>query len=318
MYAFVHFLRVVNEESLVNSLCKIRIGNLHMHANIARYTRVAAKPKAAANKVTAPTVKAPGGSNTYANVVTGAPHVMSREKTNGLKKISIACDENNQSSFPFALIGCYKDFRAISNTRSMCQGEGFFEVKPFYLGGLWVLLDFPSVESRDLFIQHSGIKSWFSELKVWHADFVVKERLLWLEVEGVPLRAWNHSTFKQIASKWGDLIFVDDADVTNRFSMRLGIKTTHAPLVFESMYVNISDVDYCIRVRELSSWTPNFLSGFKDEEDRDSVNDNNSRDEENEDDSSVHSVPDTYANENNVPVHSVPDTYANENNVLVH
>nr|GEV53902.1 RNA-directed DNA polymerase, eukaryota [Tanacetum cinerariifolium] len=227
---------------------------------------VAAKPKVAPNMVSGPTAKAPGGGrNSYVNAVTGAPDVMSKQKVDGFSKISIDCDENHKTSFPCALIGCYKEFRAISNTRSMCQGEGFFDVKPYYLGGLWVLLDFSSIETRDLFLQHSGIKTWFSMLKVWHDDFVVKERLLWIEVEGVPLRAWNQSTFKRIASRWGDLIFLDDADDTNRFSMRLG---------------------------------------FKDEEGKDSVNDNNSRsDQESEDDDYVHSVPDTFAKANETSSH---------------
>nr|GEZ60989.1 RNA-directed DNA polymerase, eukaryota, reverse transcriptase zinc-binding domain protein [Tanacetum cinerariifolium] len=171
--------------------------------------------KAAPIKVSGPTDKAPGGRNSYVNVVTGAPDARSKQKVDG---------------------------------------------------GLWVLLDFSSIKTRDLFLQHSGIKSWFSMLKVWHNDFAVKERLLWIEVEGVPLCAWNQSTFKKITSRWGDLIFLDDADESNRFSMRLGIKITHAPLVFESIVVDLSGVDHCIRVRELSSWTSNFLSGFKDEE----------------------------------------------------
>ncbi|GJZ02689.1 hypothetical protein Tco_0520650 [Tanacetum coccineum] len=86
--------------------------------------------------------------------------------------------------------------------------------------------------------------------------------------------------------------------------MRLSIKTTHAPLVFKSIVVDLSSVDHCIRVRELSSWTPNFLTGFKDEEGKYSVNDNNSRyDQESEDDSSVYSVSDTYGNENKISSH---------------
>ncbi|GKD13923.1 hypothetical protein Tco_1198330 [Tanacetum coccineum] len=85
-------------------------------------------------------------------------------------------------------------------------------------------------------------------LKVRHDDFVVKERLLWIEFEGVPLRAWNQSTFKQIASRWGDLLFLDDADETNRFSMRLGVKTTHAPLVFESIALKMKRVKILLMI----------------------------------------------------------------------
>ncbi|GJS78584.1 hypothetical protein Tco_0728465 [Tanacetum coccineum] len=49
-----------------------------------------------------------------------------------------------------------------------------------------------------------GVLSWFSLLKPWHDDFVVKDRLIWLELEGVPLLAWNNDTFKKIGSRWGE------------------------------------------------------------------------------------------------------------------
>nr|GEZ21052.1 reverse transcriptase domain, reverse transcriptase zinc-binding domain protein [Tanacetum cinerariifolium] len=41
-----------------------------------------------------------------------------------------------------------------------------------------------------------------SLLKPWYDDFVVEERLVWLEIEGVPLRAWNNDTFTSIGRKW--------------------------------------------------------------------------------------------------------------------
>ncbi|GJU48092.1 RNA-directed DNA polymerase, eukaryota, reverse transcriptase zinc-binding domain protein [Tanacetum coccineum] len=36
----------------------------------------------------------------------------------------------------------------------------------------------------DRFLKHEGIVSWFSTLKPWHDDFVTKDRLIWLEIEG--------------------------------------------------------------------------------------------------------------------------------------
>nr|GEZ70668.1 RNA-directed DNA polymerase, eukaryota, reverse transcriptase zinc-binding domain protein [Tanacetum cinerariifolium] len=59
-----------------------------------------------------------------------------------------------------------------------------------------------------------------------HDDFVVEERLIWLEIEGVPIRAWEHGTFKSIYNKWGDMHFCGDSNKCNR---------------------------------DLCSWTPNFV-----------------------------------------------------------
>ena len=138
------------------------------------------------------------------NVVSFASVVAGRDKAAKYVKpqsspstsISIDCEVMKKCAYPFALVVCFKDFRAISNIRSMCQGEGFNEVEPKYLGGLWVLLDFDSVERRDAFRHHHAFLSWFSAVQPWQNDFVVKERLLWVEVEGIPLLAWSEDTFK--------------------------------------------------------------------------------------------------------------------------
>nr|GEU71594.1 reverse transcriptase domain, reverse transcriptase zinc-binding domain protein [Tanacetum cinerariifolium] len=85
------------------------------------------------------------------------------------------------------------------------------------------------------------------------------ERLIWPEIEGVPLRAWNNETFTHICNKWGEVLFVDDTDGCNRLSKRLCIKSSHGLLVFATIMVTVNKVTYAIRVRELCSWTPSFL-----------------------------------------------------------
>ncbi|GJW90508.1 putative RNA-directed DNA polymerase, eukaryota, reverse transcriptase zinc-binding domain protein [Tanacetum coccineum] len=141
----------------------------------------------------------------------------------------------------------------------MCRSEGFLDVQFKYLGGLWVLFEFLSHNAKDNFIKHEGILSRFSSLKPWHDDFVVKERLIWLEIEGVPLRAWNKETFTYICSKWGEVLFSDDTDECNRLSKWLCIKSSYASLVFATIMIPLNKVTYAIRVRELCSWTPSFL-----------------------------------------------------------
>ncbi|GJU27390.1 putative RNA-directed DNA polymerase, eukaryota, reverse transcriptase zinc-binding domain protein [Tanacetum coccineum] len=182
----------------------------------------------------------------------------------------IEIKQNVSNDFPLAILGCYKDFCSIANTRSLCQSEGFLEVDFKYLGGLWILLEFKGVfvslryfgsESDYRILLVRGISSWFSSMKPWHDDFVVDERLVWLEIEGVPLRAWENDTFKSICSKWGDVIFSDDSDLNNRLSKRLCIKSTHSQLIFATLFVSLNKINYAIRIRELCSWTPTFVGG---------------------------------------------------------
>ena len=82
---------------------------------------------------------------------------------------------------------------------------------------------------------------------------MVEERLVWLEIEGVPIRAWENDTFKSICKKWGDLLFSDDSDPCNRLSKRLCIKSTNPQLIFATIFVTLNKITYAIRVRELCS-----------------------------------------------------------------
>ncbi|KAL4562172.1 hypothetical protein LXL04_034366 [Taraxacum kok-saghyz] len=270
-YGFVRFIRVEYVDALVKSLCNTRIGQLWLYANVSRRPRNA--PSVPTKRPT--TVKAELKVNSharrsgvsYATMVSGKVKE-GDEATQDSHSTSVSIDYEvmNKSAYPFALVACFKDYRAIMNLRSMCQGEGFMDVEPKYLGGLWVLLDFQSLSGRDAFLKHNAFMSWFSDIKPWHNGFVVKERLLWVEVEGLPLLAWCNEMFKRVAAKWEELVFVDNSDNTNRFSIRLGIKIVHAPLVFESVLVNVLGVEYFIQIRELSSWTPTFIDGFKTDE----------------------------------------------------
>ncbi|GKF78746.1 reverse transcriptase domain, reverse transcriptase zinc-binding domain protein, partial [Tanacetum coccineum] len=215
-------------------------------------------------------------ASSYVKVVRGSSKCESKtpnsvHEGDGTNTPSIILSQDKHTDFPLALLGCYKDFQAIANTRSMCRNEGFLNVDFKYLGGLWVLFDFESLDARDKFLNHKGILTWFSTLKPWYDDFVVDECLIWLAVEGVPIRAWDNHVFNQIGSKWGEVIFIDDIDVSNRLSKRLCIKLTYAKLIFVSIMVTLNNVTHTIRVRELCSWTPTFVAPDNESDEEKSI-----------------------------------------------
>jgi hypothetical protein len=254
MFGFCRFIKVSNQESLINSLSNVWIGKLRLYANVARFDRISngkssqarahvVKPASASSKIKLNTNMA----SSYVNVARGSTNINSKspnfvQEDAGIDNPSIIVSQDKPNEFPLALLGCYKDFRAIANTRSMCRNEGFLDVDFKYLGGLWVLFDFGSSDARDKFLNHKGVSTWFTILKPWHDDFVVEERLIWLEVEGVPIRTWDNQVFNQICNKWGEVLFIDDSDVSNRLSKRLCIKSTHANLIFVSILVTLNNV----------------------------------------------------------------------------
>lgn len=149
-----------------------------------------------------------------------------------LPKTSIKYDGDQRLNYPMALLGCYNNLTSIENTRSLIQGEGFMEIDFFYLGGLWVLLDFNSIETRHIFFDHVCINTWFSVFKPWKDDLFVKERIVRLEIEGVSMLAWCNSTYKKIVSKHSKLFCLENQHEHNRYSMRVLMLSSHIYLVF--------------------------------------------------------------------------------------
>nr|GEW96306.1 retrovirus-related Pol polyprotein from transposon TNT 1-94 [Tanacetum cinerariifolium] len=121
-----------------------------------------------------------------------------------------------------------------------CFTKGFSGIKFSYLGGFLVLLEFDSLQSCNKFHTHNGIKSRFSSLCQWTPHFEVVDRVVWIDVEGTPLHAWSRSTFNKIASKWGELVYLDDSNVLNKYNIRLCVKTRVHHLIAESFKVENS------------------------------------------------------------------------------
>ncbi|GJS73074.1 RNA-directed DNA polymerase, eukaryota [Tanacetum coccineum] len=86
----------------------------------------------------------------------------------------------------------------------------FQHVRLAYLGGLWVMIKLTSVQTKMRFMKHVGVASWFSQLCKAQSDFVSRERIVWIDVEGVPLHAWSRPTFSKIGSRWGEVIELED------------------------------------------------------------------------------------------------------------
>nr|GFD53725.1 RNA-directed DNA polymerase, eukaryota [Tanacetum cinerariifolium] len=43
-------------------------------------------------------------------------------------------------------------------------------------------------------------------------DFVSKERVVWVDIEGVPLHGWTRATFNKIRSKWEKALDLEEGN----------------------------------------------------------------------------------------------------------
>ncbi|GJZ63387.1 reverse transcriptase domain, reverse transcriptase zinc-binding domain protein, partial [Tanacetum coccineum] len=314
MFGFCRYNGIDKMENLIDSLNMVWIGKLRLHVNIARFDRNKGfSPNQTFTKKHEPDVKKHEhaastsvkrgvyNSQPFVNVVKGVSNgeKMDSECTPVDDSPTVIVSQDDDNELELALIGCHKDFRSIANSKTICRNEGFTGVEVKYLGGLWVMFVFNDKQVKDSFLKHEGIVSWFSSLEPWHDDFVLKERLVWLEIEGVPIRSWNNDTFKSICKKWGKVLFIDDTDSSNRFSIRLCIKSTHTSLIFASTLVTLNGVTYAFRGERICRWTLTFAPEVAENEEEGSVDKSSNAKSNNDEEDKVESVGEFFDNNGN-------------------
>ncbi|CAH1432005.1 unnamed protein product [Lactuca virosa] len=136
------------------------------------------------------------------------------------------------------VLGKLKEFSMLLVLKNMCKAQGFPGVDCKFVGGMWLMLEFPSQQTCYNFRSNEVVCGWFHQLLDWSRNFVPKERLVWLDIEGMPLRAWSKSKFSKVASKWGIIRHMDET-----LGLNLSIKEVigWSPSFNESVSVNEED-----------------------------------------------------------------------------
>ncbi|GKB82917.1 nucleotide-binding alpha-beta plait domain-containing protein [Tanacetum coccineum] len=278
-FGFVRFINVFNEERLVNNLCTIWVGRLKLHANSVRFHRTPLNKKyhqpnnyvgvnRRSTHVYQKDMGQSGVGNSYVQVVKGNNTSVVAESDH---TPTLVLDDEclNTSDLSNSLMGRVKEFASLSNLKMVLHKEGFNNIKIQYMGELWVLVEFDSEASKKLFHANVGIGSWFSQLIQASKDFTIEGRIVWVEIEGIPFKLWSNNTFKRIASKWGDLLHIDDQDENCFHSKRLCIKTKVGKNIIEAFKIIFRGKVCWIRAKEVTGWVPDFLEESDDEHDSD-------------------------------------------------
>nr|GEZ65034.1 RNA-directed DNA polymerase, eukaryota [Tanacetum cinerariifolium] len=85
------------------------------------------------------------------------------------------------------VMGKVKDIESIPNLRTLLSKKGFPKVKLSYLSGLWVMIELENEVSKSSLVDHVGVNSWFHIMQEATQDFLSEERVVWVDIEGVPL-----------------------------------------------------------------------------------------------------------------------------------
>ncbi|GJS98883.1 RNA-directed DNA polymerase, eukaryota [Tanacetum coccineum] len=260
-FAFVQFIKVFNLDRLVENLCTLWIGSHHLFANHVRFDRPS-KPKVQNIKFPPKngTHQVQGNGNkqsgSFVSAVKGIPQTSAQPFSLPALVLDDSClvtkDLDN------CVMGEVRQFSSINNLHVLLHNEGFPNVEIAYLGGLWVMIKLGSSNAKHNLMKHVGVASWFVRLCKAQSDFVANDRIVWIDIEGVPLHAWSRNTFQKIGSKWGEVMELEEDNVDLFARKRLCIKTNQADNILESFKIIVKGKVFRIRAKELFVWSPSF------------------------------------------------------------
>ncbi|PWA45074.1 hypothetical protein CTI12_AA520810 [Artemisia annua] len=258
-FGFVRFINVFNVDRLVGNISTIWVNRFKLQANIARFQREPLNKKVTEKKndetsrgTFMNSFKDNGGhvgTKSFVNVVKSNDKAGSGEN---FDVPGIVLDDEclNTKDLSNTLLGRVKEFASLSNLKTVLTNEGFMDIRIRYMGELWVMMEFDSFMSKDLFRDNVGVNSWFSEIKQADIEFIPNGRIVWVELEGIPFKFWSGNTFKKVADKWGELLDVDDKDESCLHSKRLCIYTKSHMNIFDDFKLIFRGKVYWVRAKE--------------------------------------------------------------------
>ncbi|GJW01024.1 RNA-directed DNA polymerase, eukaryota [Tanacetum coccineum] len=272
-FGFVRFIKVFDVERLVGNLCTVWIGRHRIHANAARFHRpkgsTSSHQPAMKGKIRDSSIGNTKDNGHRDDVSSYANVVKNQSQGNGENdsKPVLVLDDScvNTQDYSCCLNGKVKEVGVLENLKVALGNEGFTDIDLRYMGGLWVMIAFDSVEAKEKFLLSTGVCSWFSQLIQASSEFITDERVTMVEIEGIPLKVWNENTFIRIASKWGTLLNVENLEKENYHCKRLCVLTKSMSHIFESFKINYKGKTHWVRAIEIPGWTPD-LDDQNDEE----------------------------------------------------
>ncbi|GJZ14905.1 RNA-directed DNA polymerase, eukaryota [Tanacetum coccineum] len=247
-FAFVRFIKVDNVDRLVGNLCTLWIGRMHLHANVVRFERsplLTSRP---------PTNRAPNSAPTYASAAKGI--LSTPLSAVPALVLDDSCTVNHD--LENNVMGEVKQFSSINNLPVLLSNEGFSNVRIVYLGGHWVMIELPSAKAKSKLMKHVGVASWFKSLSDAQSDFLPRDRIVWVDIEGVPMHAWSRNTFHKIGSKWGEVLDLEESRDDFFARKRVCIKTNQEDNILEKFKIIVKGKIFVIRAKELFMWSPSF------------------------------------------------------------
>lgn len=93
----------------------------------------------------------------------------------------------------------------------------------------------------------------------WSRYFCLTESLIWIEVEGIPQKAWCNDSLLKITIKWGHFVHFDDSQESIACNTWVCVRSSYMNLMSKTLVVVVDGISHSIRVKEVNGRLPNFV-----------------------------------------------------------
>nr|GFA00682.1 nucleotide-binding alpha-beta plait domain-containing protein [Tanacetum cinerariifolium] len=109
---------------------------------------------------------------------------VARVQREPLHKQSNKVNNKGMNNVNHGVKGKVKEFASLTNLKVVLGKEGYANIELKYMGGFLVMILFQDDETKKRFQFNLAVGSWFSQIIQAHNDFIIDERVIWMEVRG--------------------------------------------------------------------------------------------------------------------------------------